>query len=155
MTDSPTPAHRPPLRSLRDRIRQLLLFEAGGLLLITPGFVWLSGVPASDSIGLLALIALLAALWNTGYNTGFDWVEGRLTGKTADRRRFGWRIVHAAGFEGGLLLVSLPIIIVWTGMGWLEALIADLGIAAAYVGYAFVFNLGYDRLYPIPDNAAL
>jgi uncharacterized membrane protein len=26
------------------------------------------------------------------------------------------------------------------------ALIADLGLAAAYVAYAFVFNIAYDRL---------
>jgi len=142
----------PPLRSLGDRTRQVLLFEAGGLLLITPGFVWLSGVAVADSLGLLAVIAVIAALWNTGYNTCFDWIEGRLTGKTADRRPLLRRIAHALGFEGGLLLVSLPIIMACTGMGWLEALIADLAIAAAYVVYAFFFNLGYDRLFPIPES---
>ena len=45
------------------------LFEIGGLVLITPPFAWASGVPASESIGLLAVIALLAALWNAVYNT--------------------------------------------------------------------------------------
>ena len=34
----------PQLRSLPDRIRQVALFEIGGLLLITPPFIWLSGV---------------------------------------------------------------------------------------------------------------
>lgn len=140
---------KPPLRSFADRARQVLLFEAGGLLLITPPFVWLSGVPISDSLGLLALIALIAALWNTAYNTAFDWVEGRLTGRTADRRPFFWRSVHALGFEGGLLLVSLPIIMTWTGMDWLDALIADIALAVAYVTYAFIFNLIYDRAFPI------
>ena len=56
---------------------------------------------------------------------------------------------HAFGFEGGLLLVSLPIVMLWTGMGWIDALLADLGLALAYVLYAYVFNLGYDRLFPI------
>ena len=34
-------------------------------------------------------------------------------------------------------------------MEWLDALLADLGLAFAYVLYAFIFNLGYDRLFPI------
>lgn len=142
----------PKLRSLPDRIRQVLLFEVGGLLLITPPFVWLSGVPLADSIGLLAIIAAVAALWNAIYNTGFDWIEGHFTGRPADRRPTLLRAAHAIGFEGGLLLVSLPIIMVWTGMGWLEALIADIGLALAYVAYAFVFNLAYDRVFPIAQT---
>ncbi len=125
------------------------MFEVGGLLLITPPFVWASGVPAVDSLGLLALIAVIAALWNAAYNTSFDWVEGRLTGRTADHRPYVLRVLHAAGFEGGLVLVSLPIVMAWTGMGWFAALLADIGLALAYMGYAFVFNLAYDRVFPI------
>ena len=146
-------AAKPPLRSLPDRIRQVALFEVGGLLLVTPPFVWLSGVGMVDSFALLATIALIAALWNTGYNTAFDWVEGRLSGRTADLRPMRWRVVHAVGFEAGLLLVSLPIIVAWTGMGWLEALIADIGLAITYTAYAFGFNLAYDRLFPIAGPA--
>lgn len=137
------------LRSPLDRARQVLLFELGGLLLITPPFVWASGVPAMDSLGLLALIALIAAFWNAIYNTTFDWVEARVTGRTADRRPYALRIMHALGFEGGLILITLPIFMAWTGMGWLEALLADIGLAIAYTLYAFVFNLGYDRVFPI------
>lgn len=147
-------AIHPPLRTLSDRIRQIALFELGGLLLITPPFVWISGVTLGDSLGLLASVALIAAVWNGAYNTAFDWLEGRLTGRTADRRPFRLRVIHALGFEGGLLLVSLPVVMWWTGMGLLAALITDIGLAIAYVGYAFVFNLAYDRLFPILAPAA-
>ena len=41
----------------------------------------------------------------------------------------------------------------WTGMGWLEALVADIALAAAYVAYAFIFNLAYDRCFPIAGRA--
>ncbi|MBN8441901.1 MAG: PACE efflux transporter [Thauera sp.] len=145
----------PKLRSLPDRLRQVALFEIGGLLLITPPFVWLSGVPLGESIGLLAVLALMAALWNGVYNTAFDWVEGRLTGRRADRRPFSLRCAHAAGFETGLLLMTLPVIVWWTGMGWVAALVADIGLAISYTVYALLFNLGYDRAFPIPaDDAA-
>ena len=145
----------PRLRSIGDRIRQVCLFELGGLVLITPPFAWASGTSLSDSVGLLALIALIAAVWNACYNTCFDWIEGRLTGRTADRRPWGLRAAHALGFELGLLAMSLPVIIAWTGMGWLEALIADIALALGYVLYAFLFNLAYDRIFPIvPINRA-
>ena len=143
------------LRSPFDRVRQVVFFELGGLLLITPPFVWASGVPAMDSLAMLALIALIAALWNAVYNTLFDWVEGRVTGRTADHRPYGLRIAHALGFEGGLVLITLPIVMAWTGMGWLEALLADIGLAIAYALYAFVFNLGYDRVFPIDSHRRL
>lgn len=146
---------RPPLRSFADRVRQVALFEVGGLLLITPPFVWLSGVPLVDSIGLLAIIALIAAVWNGCYNTAFDWFEGRFTGRQADQRPWRLRVAHALGFEGGLLTLSLPVIMWWTGMGWLAALIADIALALSYVAYAFVFNLAYDRMFPIPQQRAV
>ena len=145
---------KPRLRSLGDRVRQIALFEVGGLLLITPPFAWASGVPLRESLGMLAVLALVASSWNACYNTSFDWVEGRLTGRTADRRPLRLRVVHACGFECGLLVMTLPIIVWWTGMGWVDALIADIGLAVAYTVYAFVFNLGYDRVFPIPPAAA-
>jgi uncharacterized membrane protein len=129
------------------------MFETGGLLLITPPFVWISDVPLIDSLGLLAVMTVIAAVWNVAYNTSFDWAEGRLTGRTSDLRPTPLRMAHATGFELGLLSVSLPVVMVWTGMGWPQALLADLGLAAAYVVYAYVFNLGYDRVFPITQKA--
>ena len=147
-------SHIPQLRSPLDRARQVLLFELGGLILITPPFAWASGVPARESLVLLAIIALIAALWNAAYNTSFDWIEGRLTGRTADRRPYVLRAAHAIGFESSLILMTLPLVIHWTGMGWQEALLADIAVAAAYMTYAFVFNLGYDRFFPIAVPSA-
>ena len=142
-------APSPRLRSFRDRLRQIALFEAGGLLMITPPYVWLTGQPGGESVVLMAALALLAATWNGIYNTAFDWIEGRLTGRTADHRPWTLRVAHAVGFEGGLLLMTLPVIVLWTHMDWLPALVADIGLALAYMVYAFGFNLTYDRLFPI------
>ena len=144
-------APSPRLRSFRDRLRQIALFEAGGLLMITPPYVWLTGQPGGESIVLMAALALLAATWNGIYNTAFDWIEGRLTGRSADLRPWSVRAFHAAGFELGILLMSLPLIVFWTDMSWTAALLADLGLAVAYVAYAFVFNLAYDKAFPIDE----
>ena len=125
------------------------MFEIGGLVLVTPPFAWFSGEPVHDSVMLLAVVALIAAVWNTLYNTCFDWIEGRVTGRTADRRRFPLRLAQAVGFEGGLMAMTLPIVVAWTDLSWGDAVLANLGIATGYVVYAFLFNLAYDRLFPI------
>lgn len=143
----------PPLRSLPDRIRQVVLFELVGVFLITPLFALASGKPLLESAGLLAILSLIAAVWNGIYCTGFDWIEGRLTGRRADQRPQWLRLAHALGFEGGLLVFTLPVIMAWTGMDFWTALLADIGLALAYAGYAYLFNLAYDRLFPIPQNA--
>ena len=141
----------PRLRSLPDRLRQIALFEVGGLILITPPYIWLTGQPGGESLALMAALALLASVWNGVYNTAFDWIEGRLTGRSADLRPWSVRAFHAAGFELGILLMSLPLIVFWTDMSWTAALLADLGLAVAYVAYAFVFNLAYDKAFPIDE----
>lgn len=63
------------------------------------------------------------------------------------------RLRQIALFELGGLLLTLPIVMVWTGLGWRAALVADLGLALTYTLYALLFNLAYDRLFPIPTGA--
>ena len=53
-------------------------------------------------------------------------------------------------FEAGLLLILMPPIAWYLGIGLVEAFVMDLAIAAFYVAYAFVFNLAYDRAFPLP-----
>lgn len=142
----------PVQRNSSDRLRQVALFEICGLLLITPPYIWLSGQPVHDSFRLMAVLSLIAAGWNGVYNTVFDRIEGHFTGRTADQRPWSLRAVHAIGFECGLLALTLPMIILWTGMDWLTALIADMALALAYVVYAFIFNLAYDRLFPLAGD---
>jgi uncharacterized membrane protein len=143
----------PPLRRLPDRIRQVVLFELIGIVVITPLFTLASGEPLWPSALLLAVISLLAALWNGIYGSAFDWIEGRLGGRRADLRPPLLRFFHALGFEGGLLVFTLPVIMAWTGMDFWRALMADLGLALTYVGYAYLFNMAYDRIYPILPDA--
>ena len=52
---------KPKLRSFGDRLRQIALFEIGGLLLVTPPFAWASGVPITESLGLLAVLLATVA----------------------------------------------------------------------------------------------
>lgn len=137
------------MRTTLDRIRHALAFEIIGLLLLTPLGAWVFAVPMSD-MGVVALVgATLATGWNYLYNLGFDHVLRRLRGSTLKTWRL--RLLHAVLFEAGLLAVLLPFIAWYLQIGLWQALLMDLGVAGFYLVYAFVFNWGYDRMFPLPE----
>lgn len=137
------------MRSTRDRIRHALLFEAFGLALVIPLGTVLFGLHASE-MGVIGVGSALAAMaWNYVYNLGFDRAMQRRLGHT--RKSVPLRVAHAVLFEAGLLTILLPPIAWYLGIGLAQAFVMDLAIAAFYVAYAFVFNLAYDRAFPLPS----
>ncbi len=142
-----------PIRSLADRLRQVALFEVLGLALVTPLFPWASGQQGTSSLVLLAILAGVAALWNTAFASAVDWVQAHYFGLRADLRGWRARAVYALAFEGGLACLTLPIIAAWTGLSWFAALVADLGLALTYTLYAYLFNWVYDRCFPLGERS--
>lgn len=139
------------MRSIKDRIRHALSFEIIGLVLVTPLAAWLFDFPLFE-IGVVALAGSLAATaWNYIYNLGFDIVLERLIGTTL--KPLGIRILHAALFELGLLILLLPFVAWYLGISLWHALIMDISFALFYMVYAFMFNWAYDRLFPLPEWA--
>lgn len=140
------------MRGIADRIRHAIFFEIIGLVLVTPLGAWLFDQPMQD-IGVLALAcATIATIWNYFYNLGFDLVLRRLLGDT--RKTPGMRVLHAVLFEGGLLVVLLPLIAWYLGITLWQALMMDLSFAGFYLVYAFVYNWLYDLVFPIPPLPA-
>ncbi len=146
---------QPTMRTAADRLRQTLWYEAGGLLCITPLYVLATGSNATESAGLLTLLAFAVGLWTACFNAAFDWMEGASTGRTADLRPARWRLVHALSLEGGAIVVTTPLIAAWSGASWEIAFAQDVGLTLAYSAYAFFFGLLYDRLFPLHAGHAM
>jgi len=137
------------MRTTRDRIRHAISFEIIGLLLVTPLGAWAFAEPMHD-IGVIGLAsATIATLWNYAYNLGFDRVMQRVRKSTAKTGPI--RLVHAVLFEAGLLIVLLPGIAWYLGIGLWQAFLMDVSFALFYMGYALAFNWAYDRLFPLPE----
>ncbi len=139
------------MRTPADRIRHMLLFEISALLILIPIGVLFFDLDLTE-IGVLGVCtAAVAAVWNYVYNLGFDRMLKRLTGSVHKRLRV--RVLHAVLFEGGLVVMLVPFIAWWLGIGLWQALIADIGLVVFYVMFAFFYNLAYDRIFPIPEGA--
>ncbi|MCG7360804.1 PACE efflux transporter [Roseomonas sp. ACRSG] len=135
------------MRTTRDRIRHAILFELIGLALIIPLGGLVFGLPA-ETMGVIGVgSAMAATAWNYVYNLGFDHAMQHWAGHT--RKSMGLRVAHAVLFEAGLLLILMPPIAWYLGITLLQAFVMDIAIAAFYVAYAFVFNLAYDRIFPL------
>ena len=62
------------------------------------------------------------------------------------------RIVHAVLFEGGLLLLFMPMIAWYLKISLWEAFVMDIAMATFYLIYAFIYNWAYDHVFPIPNQ---
>lgn len=137
------------MRSPADRLRHALSFELIGILLATPLGALVFHLPAGDSAVVVVASATIAMVWNYIFNWGFDRVleaRGGTTLKTLKQR-----ILHALLFELGLMAMLMPAIAWYLGISLWEALVMDIAFALFYMGYAFVFNWAYDRLFPLPE----
>ena len=137
------------MRSLADRIRHTILFEIFALIFASLLGSWVTGHSVAD-IGVLAIfMSILAMSWNLTFNWMFDlwYVANRGT----QERTILMRIIHACLFEFGMLLFGLFIVMWWLNMGFIEALLLDIGFAIFFLIYAFVYNWVYDVIFPIPE----
>jgi len=139
------------MQGLKRRIVYLTAYEAIAIALSATAMALVYGVAPTDA-GLLSIIASAIAMsWNFLYNTGFEWWESR---QTRRGRGIGRRVLHAVGFEFGLVIVLVPLLALWLGISLIEAFVLDLGLIMFFLVYTFVFNLVFDRLFGLPTSAA-
>ncbi|KAA8997706.1 multidrug/biocide efflux PACE transporter [Affinibrenneria salicis] len=94
-------------------------------------------------MGLLSLLlSTIAMIWNIVYNMLFDrlWPADRVA------RRLWVRIGHALGFEGGFILIGLPLVAWWLGITLPQAFMLEIGFFLFFLPYTMAYNWLYDRL---------
>ena len=131
-----------------DRLRYTCLFELFLIAILIPvGSFFLE--KQMLELGLLTLVlSIKAMLFNLLYNWLFDQFDVR-AGRVPTERSLLFRVVHALGFEVGLMITSLPIVVWWLGLTIVQALLIDIVVTSFVVIYTFLFGWGYDRLFPV------
>ena len=131
-----------PIKSITERVCQAIGFEGLALLICTPLLVWITGRPALEMGAVTLGISLLALSWNVIFNSLFDRLKARLQWTDG-----GWtRVVHALLFEGGLIILAVPLIAALMKISLLEAFILDIGVLLFFLPYTYVYHWGYDVL---------
>jgi uncharacterized membrane protein len=97
------------------------------------------------------LVSTVATGWNYLWNTIFEAMERR---RGATGRGAGSRAVHAIGYEGGVLLLTIPIVAIMLGVNLLEALAIEAGLLVFFLVFTVVYTWVFDRLFGLPASVA-
>ncbi|WP_437882083.1 PACE efflux transporter [Pseudomonas sp. LRF_L74] len=135
-----------PLR----KVLQAVLYEVGAIAFISPVMAMVFGKSLFASGALALMLSGVALAWNMLFSLLFERWEARQHNR---RRGFLRRLLHAAGFEGGLVVLLVPLMAWWLGISLLDAFIADLGLLVFFFFYAFVFQWSFDKAFGLPDSA--
>ncbi|MEC5398462.1 PACE efflux transporter [Uliginosibacterium sp. H1] len=139
------------MQGIKRKIVHAVFFEFFAILSVTTAFMLTTGTGAGRSTALAVMTSVVAMLWNMAYNALFESWEAR---QTKRGRSLARRITHSLGFEIGLVVLLLPLVSWWLGIGLVEALVLEIGLVVFFVVYGLVYNWCFDRLFGLPTAAA-
>lgn len=139
------------MRSTVDRLRHTVLFELFGVITCAPLAAWILNKSLAQVGSLSIALSLLAMCVNYAYNYFFDVTLIKLGRQLSDRPPW-LRVVHAVMFEGSLVILTVPVVAWWLDMNLWQAFLTDLGFVLFFLVYAYVYNWGYDIVFPIPEH---
>lgn len=133
------------------RIVQAVLYEAIAVAFVGPAMAMLFTQPVGSTLLLAVFMSAVALGWNYLFNLLFERWEAR---QTAQGRSIWRRLAHGALFEGGLVIMLVPVMAYWLETTLLKAFIADLGILGFFFVYAVAFTWAFDRIFGLPQSAS-
>lgn len=140
----------PKLQGIRRRVVYISLYEILAIALAGLGLMLMSGESLLASGALATATSAVAVVWNLVFNSLFERWEARQPVKGRSVKR---RVAHAVVFETGLVLMLVPLIAWWLGIGLWEALVMDLALVVFFLVYTFVFNWAFDAVFGLPASA--
>lgn len=124
------------------RLVHALSYEIILLVIIAVALSFIFDMPMEVTGGLGVAMAVTSVLWNMVFNHYFEKFEQ----KRQLKRTVKVRILHAIGFEGGLLLVTIPMVAYAMQMTIVQAIILDFSLTMCILVYTFIFQWCYDML---------
>lgn len=135
------------MQGVKRRVVYVGLYELVAIILSAILLGLMTNVGTSHSLGIAVAASAVAIMWNLAFNCGFERWEKRRQHKG---RSLMIRILHAVGFESGLLVFLVPLLAWWFDVGFLQALVMDLGLLAFFLFYTFAFNWVFDAVFGLP-----
>lgn len=138
------------MQGLKRKIVYVTLFELIAVACTTIGLVLLSDHSAEHAGVAAVASSAVAVVWNFVYNALFEAWEAR---QSKRGRSFARRLAHAVGFEGGLVVMLVPLFAWWLDVSLWHAFMLDIGLIVFFLAYTFIFNLIFDQLFGLPVSA--
>ena len=126
----------------RRRIIHALSYEIILLIIIALALSFIFQMPMEVTGTLGIAMAMTSVIWNMVFNHFFEKFEA----KRHLKRTVGMRILHAIGFEGGLMLVTIPMVAYAMNMSIGQAILLDLSMTSCILVYTFIFQWCYDQI---------
>jgi uncharacterized membrane protein len=140
----------PPLSPFWRKTIYAISFELIGILVASLSLMAMSEASTSQSLILSTICATVALIWSYGFNSLFEaWEANRPTrGRPLPRR-----IAHAVLFEGGLVVILVPVMAWWLNVTLFQALFFEAGLIVVFIIYTFAFTWAFDRIFGLPQSA--
>lgn len=138
------------MQGIKRKMIYVSAYEVIAVTVCSSGFVAFSDASLQMAGALSVATSIIAALWNFVFTTLFEAWESRQALRGRSLRR---RIAHALSFEATLVAMFVPIIAWWLDVSFAQALAMNLGLAAFFLVYTFVFSWSFDRIFGLPASA--
>lgn len=138
------------MKPITRRFIQAILYEIGAIALTSPIIGFAFNTSASSALGLAAIMSTIALAWNYVFNAIFERWESR---QIVKGRSIWRRLAHGIGFEGGLVLMLVPLIAFWLDISFIDAFIAEIGLLLMFFVYAILFTWAFDKIFGLPESA--
>lgn len=147
------PAAQPRFFQARPLLRRLVFvagYETLSVILTVCVLSSLLGHGGGESTLTAILLSTTATIWNYAWNTIFEALERR----SASTGRGAWaRTVHAIGYEGGVLVFTIPLVAFMLGVSLLEALLIESSMLVVFLAFTVVYTWLFDRIFGLPASA--
>jgi len=130
-------------RKFGARFAHACIFELTAIVLTSLYFVVIMRESLFDMALLSIAISLTATVWNGVFNFLFDRLQKTLRFSRTTLVRIG----HAFAFEGGLALLTVPMVAYSLNVGLPTAFALEAALLLFFLPYSFVFNFIYDKIY--------
>jgi uncharacterized membrane protein len=88
------------------RICQAISYQLGAIAMVAPILTFAVETKVSSTLPLAIMMATIALVWNYIFNSLFKrWKKAQITKGRSWRRR----LANGSGFEGGLVIVLVPL----------------------------------------------
>jgi uncharacterized membrane protein len=138
------------VQGLKRKIIYVIAFELIAIVLASTLLRLLSDSPVGTTWITAVASSAIAMAWNYAYNGLFERWEARQARKGRSLLR---RVVHAFGFEAGLVTMLVPLFALVLGVSLLAALLLNAVMIVFFLVYGFCFNFAFDRVFGLPLSA--